>query len=107
MNHNYLIAEFIGMYSCSDGWYDYENLYGNYKSYYQLNFHKSWDWLLPVAEKCLRLADNAEQCKEIHYALHEIDKEYLYKSVVRFIENNTDTERMMKIRIADEDSDLD
>ena len=51
MNDNYLIAEFIDMDSCSDGWFDYANLYGNNKTYYELEFHKSWDWLIPVVAK--------------------------------------------------------
>ena len=104
--NNYLIAEFMGMSIERDGWFDYEGFLGDNECYLDLKFHESWDWLIPVVDKCFEVADNAEQCKVIRYALHETDKEYLYRAVVRFIKRNTDTEKMMKMRIADMDNDL-
>jgi len=70
------------------------------------NYHTSWDWLIPVVDKCYEVAESVEQCKVIRHALEETDKEYLYRAVVRFIQKNTDTEEMMKMRIADMDNDL-
>ena len=91
IENNYLIAEFMGDTSVS---------------IHKMEYHVSWDWLIPVVDKCFEVADSAEQCKAIRYALHETDKEYLYRAVVRFIQKNTDTEKMMKMRIADMDNDL-
>ena len=88
---NSLIAEFMN------------DEYGNYIT---PHYHCDWNKLMPVVRKCFDVADNDEQCKVIRHALCETDIEYLYRAVVRFIQKNTDTEKMMKIRIADMDSDL-
>ncbi len=106
METNYLIAEFMGMSLGGDGWFDYEGVLGENESYLDLKFHESWDWLIPVVDKCYEVAESVEQCKVIRHALEETDKEYLYRAVVRFIQKNTDTEKMMKMRIADMDNDL-
>ncbi len=103
MKDNKLIAEFMG-YSPVIG------VYVSRKDEFhidEMQYDISWDWLMPVVDKCYEVADNPEQCKSIRYGLLETDIEYLYRAVVRFIKRNTDTEKMMKMRIADMDSDLD
>ena len=121
--NNYLIAEFMGMYLGQDGWFDYEGVLGDNKCYIDLKFHESWDWLMPVVEKI-------EEDEEIdvnillngtiifkwrtdtdivnNVAQISFDKkiEHVYDAVVNFIKRNTDTEKMMKMRIADMDNDL-
>jgi hypothetical protein len=108
MNHNYLIAEFIGMTSCSDGWYDY----ANDQVFIELEFHKSWDWLIPVVSKILtkHVANKNVDNKDLQHLIDVLPYgkiEDVYNAVVSFIKNNTDTERIMKIKIADMDSDSD
>ena len=72
-------------------------------SIHKMEYHVSWDWLIPVVEKCFQ-----EDGKHyvINDALLTTNIEEVYDAVVNFIRENTDTERMMKIRIADMDSDL-
>ena len=125
MNNNYLIAEFMGMCGEGVGWFDYEDFLGDKKVYLDLKFHESWDWLMPVVEKieeqhgcdftasrrrATRTYDANFMDEVNNYVVYVEDckdrKEATYKAVVRFIRENTDTERMMKIRIADMDSDL-
>jgi hypothetical protein len=56
-------------------------------------FHSSWDWLMPVIEKCL--VGEAEQSEEIsnttikniYEGICNQDISFAYKSVVEFIKN--------------------
>ena len=118
MKENKLIAEFMG-YSPVSG------VYVSRKDEFhidEMQYDISWDWLMPVVEKIesddrydveilqygTRIRDNQ---KEIVNNVADIsfDKkiDHTYDAVVRFIRENTDTERMMKIRIADMDRDSD
>ncbi len=85
MKNNELIAEFMGVDQVDiDTWYDEHN---------QLKYHKSWDWLMPVIQKCL--VGEAEQSEEISNTLIKNIYEGIcnqnisstYKSVVHFIKN--------------------
>lgn len=52
MKDNKLIAEFMGMQHTDIGWYDNEEtLQLQNNTFDELQFHKSWDWLMPVIEK--------------------------------------------------------
>lgn len=106
MKENKLIAEFMGMSLGRDGWFDYEGVLGDNKCYLDLEFHESWDWLMPVVDKCYESGGEENEVGDITHALLDCDRKETYNAVVRFIRENTDTERMMKIRIADMDSDL-
>jgi len=96
MNDNKLIAEFMGM----------ENNLYHFQSHdtdihytnSELKFHTSWDWLMPVIEKCL--VGEAEQSdeisnttiKNIYEGICNQDISHAYKSAVEFIkEYNNDT----------------
>ena len=48
----------------------------------QLNYHESWDWLIPVVEKCFQ-----EEGKHyvINDALLTINIDEVYEAVVKFI----------------------
>jgi hypothetical protein len=107
MKENKLIAEFMGMSVGQDGWFDYEGVLGDNKCYLDLKFHESWDWLMPVVEK-MNTTELWEEYDISHLAtcLVSVDINATYDAVVNFIRDNTDTERIMKIRIADMDSDL-
>jgi len=61
----------------------------NNRSFEDLHYHSSWDWLMPVVEKC-RLDSRCEHDEDIfwdaiHWALEECSIENTYDAVVRFI----------------------
>jgi len=107
----------MGMSLGRDGWFDYEGVLGENKCYLDLKFHTSWDWLIPVVQKIESLgyvftiqggkAEFGEMISKPQCFTSKDKLSSTYDAVVRFIRENTDTERMMKIRIADMDSDLD
>jgi len=78
MKDNKLIAEFMG----------YPDL-GNEGDFSYLKYDTSWDWLMPVVEKC-RLEsrceyDEDDNWNEIHWALEECNLDKTHKTVVKFI----------------------
>jgi len=90
---NKLIAEFWGMKLGDDKsvfYDDAENLHPP-TSVDELQFHTSWDWLMPVIEKCL--VGEAEQSEEIsnttikniYESICNQDISFAYKSVIQFI----------------------
>ena len=76
MKDNELIAEFMGV-----GKY-YEAQSSNQFNHY----HNSWDWLMPVVQKC-RQENRLEYFDRVYYALEECDLNVTYKAVVEFIKN--------------------
>ena len=95
MKNNELIAEFMGMELGDDKtmyYDDAENLHPP-TPINELKFHSSWDWLMPVIQKCL--VGEAEQSEEISNTLIKDIYEGIcnqnisstYKSVVHFIKN--------------------
>lgn len=94
MGSNKLIADFMGVQYKSD-----EDYIKNLKEmrengiYFEqgymeseLNYHKSWDWLIPVVAKC-REESNAEDShwEAICYSLEGCDRDATYNAVVEFI----------------------
>ena len=69
-NTNKLIAEFMGI--------EFEHV-----DTYQLPYNKDWNWLMPVAEKCLTTGDR--QHFVINDALLTCNIDEVYKAVVEFI----------------------
>lgn len=94
---NKLIAEFMG------GKYDKDTtfpihsddiwlpIYGivNYKTINNgkiIEYHQSWDWLMPVVEKCLiGEAENGYDYTKLYDALCHINFSEIYAQVVEFI----------------------
>ena len=84
LENNELIAEFMDI------------TIGNYTTeeeeaptQYHINdilFHYSWDWLMPVVEKCMKTGDNPNRFNDIFNALSTVDIEEVYKAVIYFIE---------------------
>tara|TARA_R100000808_G_scaffold10659_1_gene28155 strand:- start:5232 stop:5597 length:366 start_codon:yes stop_codon:yes gene_type:complete len=84
---NKLIAEFMGV--------DEVDIDCAIEEYGQLKYHTSWDWLMPVAEKCLTSDENTDgQHYFINDALLTCNIEVVYDRVVEFIkdynQNNTE-----------------
>jgi len=94
MNENKLIAEFMGFQKTDIGWYDSEEtltseVFGSDNTFDFLNYHTSWDWLIPVVREILTRID----IDSIEYETHNLEYETLdadikgaYKQVVEFIE---------------------
>tara|TARA_B110000977_G_C10589294_1_gene303686 strand:+ start:95 stop:358 length:264 start_codon:yes stop_codon:yes gene_type:complete len=82
-NNNKLIAEFMQKGSKSLGIYDFD---GCHYRLDELKFHTSWDWLMPVIQKC-RQENRLEYFDMVYYALEECDINVTYKAVVEFIKN--------------------
>jgi hypothetical protein len=50
-----------------------------------LQYHTSWDWLMPVAKKCINPEDNTEGWDNLAVALTTCNIEKVYQAVVEFI----------------------
>ena len=89
---NKLIAEFMG-------WKRGKNEETNTNQYFlaqpehwylkdenELEYHTSWDWLIPVVSKC-RVQSNSEDShwEAIYYSLEGCDLDVTYNAVVEFI----------------------
>jgi hypothetical protein len=104
MKNNKLIAEFMGykLMSCNRGkaWDigksipSKDHLFaiqGVLHTGNELKFHTSWDWLMPVIEKCLvREAEQNEEVsnttiKNIYEGICNQNISFAYKSVLQFI----------------------
>ena len=87
MKENKLIAEFMGMQHTDIGWYDNEeSLKLKDNTFDKLNFHTSWDWLMPVVEKIEDyLSDNIGVVGYFDECLSSNDLDTRYQAVVEFI----------------------
>ena len=96
MNDNKLIAEFMGFTKDSKELYlidDYTlRSEDEYQATYvdEMKFHTSWDWLMPVVEKCFvkqeKVSDDLSF--KLNDALLETNIESLYRVVVEFIKEH-------------------
>ena len=59
--------------------------------YEDLQYHSSWDWLMPVVQKC-RQENRLEYFDRVYYALEECDINVTYKAVVEFIKDQNKKE---------------
>ena len=50
-----------------------------------LQYHTSWDWLMPVVEKCYHNGAEENEIGNITHALLDCNRDHLYISVVEFI----------------------
>lgn len=92
IENNKLIAEFMGWKQCDP---NDNTIYANptngalHSSDSDMQFHTSWDWLMPVVQKC-RLEsrceyDEDDNWNEIHWSLEECNLDKTHKAVVQFI----------------------
>ena len=96
---NKLIAEFMEIPKCSRcadcGAYQF----GPAVIFFPRNmdYHKSWDWLMPVAKKCIE--SYGDQRQDIYHALDKVGFTELYVAVVRFIKwANMNEEKVKRYR---------
>ena len=83
--NNKLIAEFMGERSVYNIRTDVDPM-----GYYEentMNFHTSWDWLMPVVEKILDISFQDEGDAEDFYSIRDCmpDINHTYRAVVEFI----------------------
>ena len=86
MEDNKLIAEFMEVKFDKGNFYNmgYDIFSdGNLYRSHELKFHLSWDWLMPVVEKCCIL--NNEEGFKPFYNLCELKIATTHKAVVEFI----------------------
>jgi hypothetical protein len=83
MNQNKLIADFMQLRFENNQYYTPTHNSGEWLTESELQYHTSWDWLMPVVEKCFKDA-HEDDFFEISGSLP--DMESTYKSVVEFIE---------------------
>jgi hypothetical protein len=90
MKDNQIIAEFMGMELGDDKtmyYDDAENLHPP-TPINELKYHTSWDWLMPVANEIIKSRDEQNtdwDLTDLKYALQTTNIEYVYKAVVKFI----------------------
>lgn len=82
---NKLIAEFMG----EDVSKIQQDTWGCKQN--ELQYHTSWDWLMAVISKCLKVGGDIS-VERIYHSLHTQDLSFAYESVVEFIKeyNNED-----------------
>lgn len=91
---NKIIAEFMGAKMIVTDYYGINIIKfpdESTKDLFGLKYHSSWDWLMPVVNKCLDVLEQVdgnssdEQRMHIGEALQEAKIEDLYASVIRCI----------------------
>ena len=87
MKDNKLIAEFMG---CTNPFNEIHDatLYKVEQGTFELDelqYHESWDWLMPVIEKCVRTGDDTDKWDNIFNALTTLSIKEVYEEVVEFI----------------------
>jgi len=86
MKDNKLIAEFMEL-EVDNGLYCYTTAMDDYKTD-TLYFDSSWDWLMPVVERCLSTDEKTDgQHYFINDSLLSCNIEVVYDRVVEFIKD--------------------
>lgn len=89
MKDNKLIAEFMGMttHHQDNGCMIFMTPQGHNDIVYvtDLEYHKSWDWLMPVVDMCYQNGAEVNEIGDITHALLDCNREATYDAVVEFI----------------------
>ena len=83
---NKLIAEFMGYEVKHNKCYSPKYNDGTIAP---MQFHKSWDWLMPVIHKCFDVAEDGQMSDIMHH-LQVAEMGDTYDAVVEFIKNQND-----------------
>ena len=51
----------------------------------EMRFHTSWDWLIPVVDKCFDVAEDGDMVEIMHH-LQVAVKDEVYREVIQFID---------------------
>ena len=96
MTNNKLIAEFMGAFFDDNGMTRICGRFGLERvSDLNLKYHSSWDWLMPVVDKCFDI--HLEHSDDLSFLLNDallttnIDE--VYKAVVNFIKRTKKTNK--------------
>ena len=87
MKNNKLIAEFMGLSMLAKEVYTRLNEQTGTTDFLEakeLRYEKSWDWLMPVVQKCYKI-DNEDGFDNLVDAVSTLDIDGTYKAVVEFI----------------------
>ena len=93
MNSNKLIAEFMGLETPDGCYFEYLTKDGERSKlthFMLLEYHLSWDWLMPVANEIIKSRDEQNSdwdLTDLKYALQTTNFELVYEAVVEFIKN--------------------
>ena len=96
MENNKLIAEFMDLETPNGVYYEHLTKDGHRSKlthFMLLEYHESWDWLMPVVEKCLEKHNNLIDGRDvidtsypsIAQALQVVSLKETYQAVVNFI----------------------
>ena len=105
--NNKLIAEFMGLENhlknegvtkvFIDGeehvqnWECYDTERGLLITPIEMQYHTSWDWLMPVISKCMEVR-GSYYIESIYHSLHVQDLSFAHESVVNFIKEHNNGE---------------
>jgi len=98
MKYNKLIAEFMGLETPDGCYFEHLTKEGNRELTHHilLQYHTSWDWLMPVVQKCF---DTQKPEEGQHYFINEslltIKIEVVYDRVVEFIKEHNEVDRLV------------
>jgi len=93
MNNNKLIAEFMELETSDGCYFKHLTKKGNIELTHHilLQYHISWDWLMPVVEKIDDMFGNDNQVDDsinkVHNAVLLFDIDESYQAVIEFIKN--------------------
>ena len=90
MDNNKLIAKFMGLEYAPkdkrwDDWFDKDNNRITFGNRIPLQYHSSWDWLMPVVNKCMQTGDNTDEWDALYDALSTVNITNTYDGVIKFI----------------------
>tara|TARA_B110000503_G_C7092669_1_gene390117 strand:- start:946 stop:1353 length:408 start_codon:yes stop_codon:yes gene_type:complete len=103
MKGNKLIAEFMG-YKVIDkpkvvngeNFFEYIDENGKYTYCNSLlRYNDQWNWLMPVAKKCINPEDNTEGWDNLAVALTTCNIDEVYQAVVEFIKEHNEINRLV------------
>ena len=85
MKDNKIIAEFMGIKTTNGIVFQDANT----KEFHTIKYHTSWDWLMPVVEKCLNIYHIEQMNDDLNFTFYDAmgNMEETYQAVVEFIKD--------------------